>query len=171
MNKEQLVTALSKYDPWRLIGMLLGVGIIVVAGALVYELAALSWQGDGTPHISSNANTIDPNSLSDLLNPGSKSIHDLARVMRAGLFSPATPSRDNPRAQNTIDRIKKRLQLKYIGELNGELVAYIKITEGSNSSMEKCKAGDVVPDLFTVIEVYEKSVAIKIVEHRTILTK
>lgn len=171
MNKEKLVLTLGKYDPWRLIGMSLGAGIIVVAGALAYELAALSWQGDGTPRISSNTNTIDPNSLSDLLSPESKSIYDLEKAMRKGLFRPATPTRDNTRAQNTIDKIKKQLQLKYIDDFNGELFAYIEIEQGPKARIEKCKAGDVVTDLFTVIEVYEKSVAIKIVEHRIILTK
>jgi hypothetical protein len=168
MNRERLFSILSKCDPWRLMVISLGVGIAVVAGALVFELAALSWQNDGLLRISPNANTIDSYNLTGLLNPESKSIRDFARVMRMGLFRPATPSRDRPMADKTIERIKSQLQLKCITKLNGQPVAYIKI---KGVGLRKCKAGDTINDLFTVIGVHqnEKSVEIKIVGHRTML--
>ncbi|MHC4743841.1 MAG: hypothetical protein ACYS8Z_18145 [Planctomycetota bacterium] len=166
MNRERFFSILSKCDPWRLMVISLAVGVAVVAGALVFELAALSWQNDGLLNIAPNSNTTDSYNLSGLLNPESKSIRDLGRVMRTGLFRPATPSRDRPMADKTIERIKSQLQLKCITNLNGEPVAYVKI---KGVGLRRCKPGDTVNDLFTVIEIHPERIEIKIVGHRTML--
>jgi hypothetical protein len=92
---------------------------------------------------------------------------EFAKVMRRGLFRAATPSRDNVIADKTVERIGSQLKLKCITELNGEPVAYVNI---KGIGLRKCAAGDSVDDLFTVININEKSIEITIVGHKTVLS-
>jgi len=166
MRKKRLSSILSKYDPWRLIGTSLVGGIVVMAGMLVFESVSMLWQKNVVQDVSSIVNTIDSNSLSALLGPGTTSFREFEKDMRFGLFKPATPSQDKPMADKTIETIVSQLQLKCVTELNGERVAYIKI---QGVGLRKCRVGDTVNDLLAVINIYENKVEIKIVGHTTML--
>jgi hypothetical protein len=69
-------------------------------------------------------------------------------------------------ADKTIERIKSQLKLKCIMEIRGEPVAYINI---KGASLKKCKVGDSVSDLFTVLNINKHSVEISIVDHKVTL--
>jgi hypothetical protein len=69
-------------------------------------------------------------------------------------------------ADKTIERIKSQLKLQCVMEMSGEPVAYINI-EGTG--LKKCKTGDSINDLFTVLNVYKNSVEISIIDHKVTL--
>ena len=87
--------------------------------------------------------------------------------LRRGLFKSATPLRDRPIADKTIAKIRSQLSLGCILETNGESVAYIRVKD---LGLKRCRVGDSVEDLFTVLDIREKSVAISIVDHRVMLS-
>lgn len=91
---------------------------------------------------------------------------DLSNFTRNDLFQSPTPLRDVPMADDTIERIRSRLRLQCIMEMNGESVAYINI-EGVG--FRQCRVGDVVSDLFTVLEIAANYVQISIVDHAVTL--
>ena len=167
MLRNRVGTILSKYDPWQLIRISLVGGVVFVAGALVFQLVMMFLLDSTTFPTSSTVNTIDPNNLSGLLNSNTMDCPEFAKVMRRGLFRAATPSRDNVIADKTVERIRSQLKLKCITELNGEPVAYVNI---KGIGLRKCAAGDSVDDLFTVININEKSIEITIVGHTTVLS-
>ena len=167
MLKKRVGAILSKYDLWRLIGISLGGGITVVAVALVLELVMLLRLDSEKLDTSSTVNTVATNNLPAFLNPEAMGFQGFAKVVRPGLFRAATLSRDKPMADKTIERIISQLKVQCIMELNGEPVAYVNI---KGVGLKKCKAGDSVNDLFTVTNIYEKSIEITIVGHKTILS-
>lgn len=97
---------------------------------------------------------------------GSEMPRRLAGVMRQGLFKPAAPQRDKPMADQTIERIRASLRLQCIIEMAGQSVAYVHVKD---LGLRKCRVGDSVSDLFTVLSVGERSVEVSILGHRTIL--
>jgi hypothetical protein len=91
-----------------------------------------------------------------------------AVVYRPGMFKPATGIQDKPIADKTIERIKDQLKLQCIMELNGQVIAYINI---QGVGLKKCRMGESVNDLFTVMNINKESkcVEISIVGHKITL--
>jgi hypothetical protein len=166
MLKKKMNRLMNKCDVWRLIRIALAGGIITSATALVLELVMPLRLNNDTAD-TSTINTVAANDLPKILQPRHTGIHEVAKIIRAGLFKSETPLRDKPMADKTIERIKSQLELQCIMELNGEPVAYVNI---KGIGMKKCKIGDSVSDLFTVLNIGKKSIEITIVGHREILS-
>ena len=88
--------------------------------------------------------------------------------IRPGLFKPAAPLRTNPVADRTIETILSKLSLKWITKINEEPVAFIAV---KGTGIKKCRKGDYVQDMFTVLSVEKDSVRVSIVDHPVILQK
>jgi hypothetical protein len=97
---------------------------------------------------------------------GSEADRRLAKVMRQGLFKPASPQQDKPMADQTIARIRSSLKLQSIIRIAGQPVAYVNVKD---SGLKKCRVGECVSDLFTVLSIADRSVEISILGHRTVL--
>jgi hypothetical protein len=82
---------------------------------------------------------------------------------RQGLFRSASPLRDRPMADKTIEKIRSQLTLQCVMEMNGQPVAYIHLKDGG---LKRCRIGDSVDDLFTVLDIGPKSVDVSILEHK-----
>ena len=52
-------------------------------------------------------------------------------------------------------------------EMNGEPVAYVHI---KGTGLKKCKVGDSVSDLFTVLNIDKRSIEITIIDHKVTLS-
>lgn len=85
---------------------------------------------------------------------------------RTGLFKPATPLRDKPVADKTIERIRSKLKLQCIMEINHEPTAYILI---DGSGLKQCRPGQTIHDLFTVLAIHQDRVDVSIVDHKVTL--
>jgi hypothetical protein len=166
MPKKKINKLMNKCDVWRLIRIVLAGGIITSAAALVLELVMPLRLNNDTVD-TSTVNTVAANYLPKILQPRRTGIHEVAKIIRVGLFKSETSLRDKPMADKTIERIKSQLELQCIMELNGEPVAYVNI---KGIGMKKCKIGDSVNDLFTVLNIGKKSIEITIVGHREILS-
>ena len=90
----------------------------------------------------------------------------LVKVMRRGLFKPATPLADKPLADKTIQKIKSQLKLQCIMEMTGTPVAYINI---KGMGLRQCKVGDSISDLFTLASINKNSVDVTIIGHKVTL--
>jgi len=167
MLKKQINRLVNHYGLWRLIHIVLAGGIITLAGVLVLETAVPVRLNSETVGIYSNTNVIATNNLSEILQPNIASSRELAKVIRPGLFKASTPLRDKPMADKTIERIKSQLKLQCIMPVNGEPAAYISI---KGTGLKKCKVGDSVNDLFTVLNINKKSVEVTIVGHKITLS-
>lgn len=167
MLKKQINRLVNHYGLWRLIHIVLAGGIITLAGMLVLEIAVPVRLNSETVGIYSNTNVIVTNNLSEILQPKIASSRELAKVIRPGLFKASTPLRDKPMADKTIERIKSQLKLQCIMPVNGEPAAYINI---KGAGLKKCKVGDSVNDLFTVLNINKKSVEVTIVGHKITLS-
>jgi hypothetical protein len=93
-------------------------------------------------------------------------VNGFTKIPRKGLFKPATPVSDNSMAGATIEKIKSQLKLQCLMAMNNEPVAYINI---NGVGMRKCKVGDSVQDLFTVVGIAKTSVELMIVGHKVTL--
>ena len=69
-------------------------------------------------------------------------------------------------AQNNIGRIKEKLKLTAILELQGKPVAYIQVTD---QGLQRCEEGAEIRDLFTVKRILTQSVEVEILGHRVTL--
>lgn len=87
--------------------------------------------------------------------------------IKPGLFKAASGLNDKPMADKTIERIKSQLKLQCIMQMGGKAAAYINIKD---IGLEKCTVGEKICDLFTVININEKSVEILIIDHRVMLS-
>jgi hypothetical protein len=90
----------------------------------------------------------------------------LAKVMRQGLFQPAVPQQDKPMADQTIARIRSSLKLQSIIQIAGQPVAYVNVKD---LGLKRCRVGECVSDLFTVLSIGDRFVEISILGHRTVL--
>lgn len=166
MLKKTIYRLVNRYDAWRWVQIVLVGGIIASAGTLVSKLVMpLRWNNDTAN--TAAINTIAANDLFKIGQPESTGFQEVAKIIRPGLFKSETPLRDNPMADRTIERIRSQLKLVCITQLNGELVAYVDV---KGEGMKQCRVGDSVGDLFTVLNIYEKSIEITIVGHRQILS-
>lgn len=101
------------------------------------------------------------------LRTGDRAASRLAAAMRPGLFKSAAPLSDRPMADKTIEKIRSQLRLQCIMRIQGQFVAYVNV---ENRGLKKCRVGDCVEDLFTVVNIKEKSVELRIIEHPTVLS-
>ena len=122
--------------------------------------------GDAFGNLTS-VNTIAAKNLSEVLHHESLESSTVKEIARSGLFKLDTSIRDKPMADKTIEMIRSQLKLQCILELNGEPIAYVHIKD---KGLRKCRVGDSVDDLFTVLGINEKSIEISIVGHRQILS-
>jgi len=97
---------------------------------------------------------------------GSEAQRRLAKVMRQGLFQPATPQQDKPMADQTIARIRAGLRLQSIIRIAGQPVAYVNVKD---LGLKRCRVGECVNDLFTVLSIGDRSVEISILDHHMVL--
>ncbi len=150
----------------RLIQTILIAGIAVCTVVLILELLLpVNLDGDNSgvlPVVSS----VDANGLSKSVVEAEKN-QSIAKITRSGLFKLESSLNDKPMADRTIDMIRSQLKLRCIMELNGEPVAYVHI---KNEGLQKCKVGDSVKDLFTVLNIGDRSIEITILGHRQVLS-
>jgi len=142
-------------------------GTVTLTGVLVLELVVPVRLDSDMVDTSPNMNAVASNKLSEILQPDSAEFQELSKIMRQGLFKSVTPLRDKPMADKTIERIKSQLKLQCIMEMNGEPVAYVNI---KGTGLKKCKVGDSVSDLFTVLNINKKSIEVTIVDHKVTLS-
>ena len=158
---------LQKYGSWKLLQALLVAGIIISACVLILELVIpVRFDSDAFGNLSS-VNTIAAGNISEALQTETSGHPAVDKIVRSGLFKLDTSIRDKPMADKTIEMIRSQLKLQCILELNGEPVAYVHIKD---KGLRRCRVGDSVDDLFTVLGINEKSVEISIVGHRQILS-
>jgi hypothetical protein len=162
MLKKKIHKLVNRYDMWRWIQIILVGGIITSVGMLVLELVMpLRLNNDAVN--TSTINTIAANDLSKK----PTGFQEVAKIIRPGLFKSEAPLRDKPMADKTIEKIRSELKLLCIMELNGEPVAYVNV---KGEGMKKCRIGDSINDLFTVLNINEKNIEITIIGHRQILS-
>lgn len=158
---------MQKYNSWKLIQTSLIVGIVISASVLILQLvvpAQLESEASGNfPAVETAA----ADNRAEVLQPEASNHPAVTEIARTGLFKLDTSISDKPMADKTIEMIRSQLKLQCILELNGEPVAYVHIKD---KGLYKCKVGDTVDDLFTVVVINEKSIEITIVGHRQILS-
>jgi len=167
MLKKQINKLVSHYGIWRLIHIVLAAGIAVLTGVFVLELVTPIQQGCEFADAAPNMSVITTDHLSEILEPKLIDFQEIAEVLRPGFFKASTQLRDQPMADKTLERIKSQLKLQCVMESNNEPVAYVNI-EGTG--LKKCKVGDCVNDLFTVVNINKNSVEITIIGHKVILS-
>lgn len=166
MVKKKIIKLLKRYDIWQWTQIILSVGIVISSGLLVQQLVVSpSFENDAvytpTPNIITDSN------LAEIAQLGSAEFQEVGKAMRPGLFKSESHQRDKPMADKTIERIRSQLKLQCIMDLNGEPVAYVKV---KGEGMKRCRSGDTVSNLFTVLNINKTSVEITIVGHREILS-
>jgi len=105
--------------------------------------------------------------ISDLSQPNAVKFTQLDRVLKPGLFKASSQFLDRPMAQKTIRNIKSKLKLQCIMKIGGVTVAYINI---KGIGLKRCRVGDKVHDLFTLLEIRKSSVVIMIIGHKVTLS-
>ena len=166
MMKRLLNKLLSRYGPWRvtrfgLLALMAGLSLL-----LLLEVIVPVGLGTNPTGISLDPNMIASRSVSEILQPMATEFQELTRVFRPGLFKASAGLGDKPLADRTIERIRSQLALKSILPINGELVAYIDV---KGEGLKKCKTGDSVSDIFTVLRINKNGVEISIIGHKVTL--
>lgn len=167
MLKGQINRFAKRYGWLRLIQVALGTGAVILGSVLILQLVVPVRLSFETVEAFPGMNATGPGRLSEILQSKTTGFEGLAMVTRMRLFKSATPLRDKPMADKTIERIRSQLKLQCIMEMNGEPVAYVNI---KGVGLKKCKVGDTVGDLFTVLNISKKSIEITIVDHRVTLS-
>jgi len=167
MLARQIKRLINDYGFWRLAHIALAAAASMLAGLALLGLALPLRSGSGTVDVSSDVSGITAGHLSEILQPETPTWQQLSKVIRPGLFKASTPLRDKPMADKTIERIKSQLKLQCIMEMNGEPVAYVHI---KGTGLKKCKVGDSVSDLFTVLNIDKRSIEITIIDHKVTLS-
>ncbi len=164
--KRLINKCVKRYGPWRLIHITLAGTIVVVAVVFGVTLPGPVRPDFDTGAALTNMPPSGGEGPVRIFEPAPVDFAKLARLIRGGLFRASTPLRDKPMADKTIERIKSQLRLQCVMRIKNERVAYINI---KGMGLKKCQVGDSVEGLFTVININEKSVEIKIVEHKVTL--
>ena len=138
---------------------------LAVAALAIGVLLIFVWPNHYEPPEALNLSGLDWKRINDLIDQKGPQINPMSNV-RAGLFKPATPLRDKPVADKTVERIKSKLKLQCIMEINQEPVAYIQI---DGAGLKQCRPGQTIHDLFTVLAIYENRVDLSIIDHKVIL--
>lgn len=166
MLKNHLNKLINRYGLWRLVHATLAAGIVAFFSVSVLAVLIPVHANSEIIKISPEMPLINNNDLFEILRPKSLDTQQYSKFIRSGLFKALKPLRDKPMADKTIERIKSQLMLKCIIEIHGELVAYINV---KGASLKKCKIGDSVSDLFTVLNINKHSVEISIIDHKVTL--
>lgn len=166
MSMKKIRRLINRYDAWQWIRIALAGAIVSSACVLVLELAVPLRCSDEAANLPVT-NAITDGALSEIAQPAPAESRETGKSIRPGLFKAESPIRDKPMADKTLEKIKSQLKLLCIMRLNGEPVAYVDI---KGEGMRQCRVGDSVNDLFTVLDIGDKSVAISIVGHRQILS-
>ena len=167
MGGGQIREFVKRFGYWRLARWGAMMAICFLIGAVVFRLATpvrVRPSADASRQMNADAAhgfVFDPNSLESV------DEETVLNAVRKGLFRSASPLRDRPIADKTIERIRSQLALGCILEVDGESVAYIRVKD---LGLKRCRIGESVEDLFTVLDIQEKSVAISIVDHRVTLS-
>ena len=161
----RIFTRVNRIGTWQWIQIALAIGIIAATGVLVWQLAS-PLPLDGGLVGGAVRNTVTTADLSKLGKPEEDRLQKVTKIIRPGLFKSETPLSNKPMAEKTIEKIRSQLELRCITDLNGEPVAYIRI---KGEGMKKFAVGEGC-DLFTVLDIGEKSILISIVEHKTVLS-
>lgn len=151
----------------RLIQMVLVAGIVICATVLLLELLLPVELHNSNFNVLPVVNPVDANDLPQAVFADAQENQPVAGITRSGLFKLASSVNDRPMAGKTIGMIRSQLKLRCIMELNGEPVAYVHI---KNEGLQKCKVGDSVKDLFTVLNINDGSIEITILGHRQVLS-
>jgi len=167
MLERQINRLAAHYGLWRLIHICLAAAIVTLSVVFVLELVVPVRSNSEAVGNSADMDVTAGQYVSEILQSGAADFQELSKTIRPGLFKASTPLRDKPMAARTIERIKSQLELQCIMEIGGEPVAYINI---KGTGLKKCGVGDSVGDLFTVLNINERSVEIKIVGHKVTLT-
>jgi hypothetical protein len=165
MRKGILDACLRRYGGWWLLQAGLGLAVLVLAILAGVE-AALPVRADAGSAPADGEAMAAEDWLRELPAP-EKAAGRVTAALRPGLFQSATPLADKPMADKTIAKILSQLKLRCIVQINGQPVAYINV---DNGGMKRCRAGDTVADLFTVVRIHERSVELTIVGHPVTLS-
>ena len=166
MQNNRIVKLIDSFGLWRMIHIILAAIAFVLVCVFVLELMTPISADLCMSETGSNINVSgDSNSL-EIIQTEESEPQELIRVIRPNLFKASKGLSDKPMADKTIERIKSSLKLQCIMEMNGRAVAYINI---DGVGLKQCKAGDAVENLFTVLNINERSVEIAIVDHKVIL--
>ena len=167
MVTRTLHALVRRYGIWMMLQAALGAGLLVLALILVLELARpIRASGEPAGTIATGE-LLSADQLLERLSARETVSNRIAAAMRPGLFKSATPLRDKPMADKTIEKILSQLKLQCVLPINGELVAYVNV---ERSGLKKCRVGDSVEDLFTVIGIGQRSIEITIVDHPVTLS-
>lgn len=168
MLKRILDACLRRYGGWRLVqaALCLAVLALAVVTAVAAALPVRTAGGPAGAAAAAGEMTAAEGWLPELPAP-EKASERVTAALRPGLFQSATPLADKPMADKTIEKIVAQLKLRCIVQINGQPVAYINI---ENAGMKRCRAGDTVANLFTVVRIHEKSVDLTIVGHPVTLS-
>lgn len=154
-----------RYGTWPLLQGVMGIGIVAAATILTLEWALPVRVDTAAP--APDGELVPTDALLAELQTGEPAAGRMTAALRPGLFRSATPLGDKPMADKTIEKIRSQLKLQCIMCLQGQPVAYVHV---ENRGLKKCRVGDSVEDLFTVIDIHEKSVELKIIEHPVTLS-
>ena len=166
MLKKQIDKLIKRYGLWRLIHISLAVVVILLVCVCVLEFAIPIGQDIVGSELSSNVHISADINSPEIFQPKAENSGEIAGVIRPNLFKAAGGLSDRPMADKTIEKIKSSLKLQCIMEMDGKPTAYINI---DGVGLKKCTAGDTVENLFTVLNINERSVEISIVEHKVTL--
>lgn len=166
MLKKRINKLVEHYGLWRSIHSVLITALVILICVFLLEVAAPVRISSWNSGVSTNTNGTAAGNLQEILQIKKTSLPELMKVVRLNLFKAATPLRDKPMADKTVERIKSQLKLQCLMEMNGQRVAYINI---KGVGLKKCCVGDCVNDLFTVLNINENDVEIMIVDHKVTL--
>jgi hypothetical protein len=167
MFKRILEAWLRRYGGWLLVQAGLGLAVLVLAVLTGVEAALPARAGDGPPAALTAGEAASAEDWLHELPAPEKAAGRVTAALRPGLFKSATPLADKPMADKTIEKILAQLKLRCIVQINGQPVAYINV---ENGGLKRCRAGDSVANLFTVVRIHEKSVDLTIVGHPVTLS-
>ncbi len=167
MFTRTLRALVRRYSLWLMLQAALGTGLLVLTVVLVLELARPIRASDEPPGTVVTGELLSADRLLERLSARDTVSDRIAAAMRAGLFKSAAPLRDKPMADKTIEKILSQLKLQCILPIDGQLVAYVNVEK---SGLKKCRVGDSVEDLFTVVGIGQRSIEITIVDHPVTLS-
>ena len=166
MVKKKIIKLIKRYDIWQWIQIILVGGIVISSGLLVQQLI-VSPRFENDAVYTPTPNIIIDDNLAEIAQIRSAGFQEVKKTIRPGLFKSENPQHGKPMADKTIERIRSQLKLQCIMDLDGEPVAYVKV---KGEGMKRCRSGDIVSNLFTVLNINKTSIEITIVGHRELLS-
>jgi len=167
MLTTKIRTQIIQLGRWRVANAILATAVFALVLLFLLLLAIPVRLQPNTVTISNDTNLALTETLNRVLQNDVSNIKQFPKRIRTSLFKAPTPLRDKPLADKTIERIRSQLKLQCIMEIGGQRVAYVYI---KGAGLKKCKAGDSIRDLFTVLNVETNNIEISIVGHKTTLS-